>query len=83
MYSRKGVGPRMESWETPVLTEYSCEEFPSRTTPGRLLLTKDKTGQNMWPKILDSLSFWRRPACQIQSKALGISSARAQVVPDR
>ena len=31
MYSRKSIGPRMDPWETPALTEYSCKDFPSRT----------------------------------------------------
>ena len=30
MYSRTSVGPRIEPWETPGLTGYSCEDFPSR-----------------------------------------------------
>ena len=29
MYSRKSVGPRIESWGTPALTGYSREDFPS------------------------------------------------------
>ena len=32
MYSRKNLGPRMDPWGTPALTEYSCEDVPSRTT---------------------------------------------------
>ena len=40
MHSRESVGPRMEPWETPVLTGYSCEEFPSRTTGSRLITEK-------------------------------------------
>ena len=32
MYCRKSVGPRLEPWETPQLTLYSCEGFWSRTT---------------------------------------------------
>ena len=44
MYSRKSVGPRLEPWETPALSGYSYEDFPSKTTRSRLLLTKeDKT----------------------------------------
>ena len=37
MYNRKSVEPRMESWGTPALTEYFCEEFPSRTTQRHLV----------------------------------------------
>ena len=32
MYSRKSAGPRMDPRKTPALTEYSYEDFPSRTT---------------------------------------------------
>ena len=27
MHSRESAGQRMEPWETPSLTEYSCEDF--------------------------------------------------------
>ena len=37
MYSRKSVGPRMEARETPALTRYYCEDFPSRTTRTKYL----------------------------------------------
>ena len=45
MYSTKTLGPRMEPWETPVLTRYSCKVFPSRTTRSSLLMSNDKLGQ--------------------------------------
>ena len=32
MYSGKNVGQWKESWGTPALTRYSCEELPSRKT---------------------------------------------------
>ena len=51
MYSRKSVGPRLEPWNTPALTGYSCEDFPSRTTQSRLLLKKEEIGPNIWPEI--------------------------------
>ena len=54
MYSRKSVRPRMEPWETLALTGYSSEDFPSRTTRSRLLLTKEEIGPNDWPEILRS-----------------------------
>ena len=54
MYSRKSVGPRIESWGTSALTGYSSEDFPSRTTRSRLLLTKEEIGPNDWPEILRS-----------------------------
>ena len=52
MYGRKSVGPRMDPWETPASTGYSCEDFPSKTTQSCLLLRKAKTRPNIWPKIL-------------------------------
>ena len=42
IYSRKSVGPRMEPWETPALTAYSCEDFSSRTTQSGLLVRIEK-----------------------------------------
>ena len=47
MYSRKIVGPRMEFWGTPALTEYSHEDFPSRTTQSRLLLRNEEIRPNI------------------------------------
>ena len=47
MYSRKGVGPRMEPSGTLALTGYSCEDFPSRTTRSRLLQGKQEIRLNM------------------------------------
>ena len=63
----------MEPWGTPVLTRYSSEPFPFRTTLGCLLLRK-KERPKIWPKIPEDLSLWRRPACQILPKALAILS---------
>ena len=51
MYSMKIVGPRMEPWGTPVLTGYSCEDSPFRTTQSCLLLKKVEITPNIWPKI--------------------------------
>ena len=48
---RKSVGQRMGPWGTPALTEYSCEDFPSRTTRSRLLLRKEELRPNIWPEI--------------------------------
>ena len=42
MYSKKSVEPRMDPWGTQGLTEYSCEDFPSRTTWSCLLLRRYK-----------------------------------------
>ena len=47
MYSRKGVGPRMEPLRTPALTGYFCKDFPSRTTCSHLLLRKDEIRPNI------------------------------------
>ena len=44
MYGRKSVGSRMESWGTPALTGYSCEDFPSRTTRSSRLEVPCKKG---------------------------------------
>ena len=44
----------MDPWGTPALTGYSSEDFPSRTTRSRLLLTKEEIGPNDWPEILRS-----------------------------
>ena len=72
----------MDPWGTPALTEYSCENFPSRTTESHQLLRKEEIRPNILPEIPNDLSLWRRPACQTLSKALDISSATAWVTPD-
>ena len=41
----------MESWETPVLTDYSCGKFPSITRQNCLLLRKEERKPNIWPEI--------------------------------
>ena len=61
MYNRKGVGPRVELWETLAITAYSCEDFPSRITQSRLLLLRKKNIRpNIWPEIAYDLSFMER-----------------------
>ena len=80
--SRKSVGIRTEPWKTPVVTGYSCEDFPSRTTQYCLLLRKNKIRVNNWPEIPEDLILWTRPVCQTLSKVLDISSTRAWVAPD-
>ena len=47
MYISKKVGPRMEPRGAPVLTGYSCEDFPSRTFQTRLLLRNEEIRPNM------------------------------------
>ena len=47
IYSRKSAGPKMEPWVTVVLTGYSCEDFPPRTTWSCLILRKDRIRQNI------------------------------------
>ena len=51
MYSKKSVGPRIGPWETPALTWYSCEDFPSRTTWSCQLLRKEEIRLNIRPEI--------------------------------
>ena len=51
MHGGKCVGPRMDPWETPAITEYSCEDVPSRTTQSLLLLRKEEIRPKIWPKI--------------------------------
>ena len=50
MYSKKSVAPRMEPWDTPALTGYSHEDFPSTTTQRRLLLRKEEIRPNICPE---------------------------------
>ena len=69
MFSRKGLGQRMEPRGTPALTGYSCEDFPSRTTLSCLLLRKE-IWPNIWPEIPSDLSLWRRPICPTLFKAI-------------
>ena len=47
MSSRQSVGPRIDPLGAPALTGYSCEDFPSRTTHGRLLLRKEGIRPNI------------------------------------
>ena len=80
MYSRKSVGPRIKSWGTTVLTEYSWEHLPLRTTWSHQLLRKEEITKYLTWNSID-LSLWSRAACLTLSKALDISSATAQVAP--
>ena len=81
MYSKKSVRSKMKPWGTPVLTEFSCEDFPTRTTWSCPLLRKEEVSPNIWDDILWKSGLLRRPACQTMSKALDISSATAGVAP--
>ena len=47
MYSRKSAGPRIEPCETPATTEYSFEDFSSRSIRNHLLLRKEEIRQNI------------------------------------
>ena len=76
MYSRKSVGPRMDSLGIPALIGYSYEDFPSRTTPSRLLPRKDEIRPNI------KLKFFRKSSMPNLSNALDISSGTVQVTPD-
>ena len=51
MYSTKSVEPRTDPYGTPVITGYFCEDVPSKTTQGCLLLRKDDIKPNIWPEI--------------------------------
>ena len=53
MYSGKSFGPRMEPWWTLALIEYSCKDFPCRTTWSHLLLRTEeiKTKYLTWNSI--------------------------------
>ena len=42
MHSRESVRSQMNSWWTPALTGYYCEDVPFRTTQNRLLLQKEE-----------------------------------------
>ena len=57
IYSIKSVRPKMESWEIPLLTAYSCKKVPSRSTPSRLLLRNDKVMAKTEPEISYNLGF--------------------------
>ena len=70
-----------DPWGAPGLNGYFCEGVPSRTTRSCLLLRKGEIRPNIWQKVLQDLSFWRRPVCQTLSKALDISFATALVAP--
>ena len=47
MDSGKSLGPGMNPRETPALTGYSCEDFPSKSTQSCLLLKKGE----IWPNV--------------------------------
>ena len=82
MYSRKSVGPRMAPQGTPVLTGYSSENFPLRTTWSCLTEKRRNMAKYLTWNSLKGLSLWKRSACQTMSKALNISSATAQAASD-
>ena len=42
IYKKKSVGPRIEAWETPALSWYSCKDLPTRTTQRHLILREKK-----------------------------------------
>ena len=63
----------MEPLGTPVLTEYCCEDVPSRTTQSHLLLRKEELSQ---------ISNLKKTSMQKPVKSLGYTSATAQVTPE-
>ena len=71
----------MDPSGTPALTEYFCEDFPSRTTRSRPLMRKEEIRPNKtWKSI--RLKLANKTRSLTLSKALDISSATAQVAPD-
>ena len=46
MYSRKSVGAKIDPCGAPILTGYSCEDFPSKITQSHLLLRKEQIRPN-------------------------------------
>ena len=53
----------METWGTPALTGYSCEDFPSRTTQSDLLQRKEKEGQ------ISDQKFHKTYVCEVDQHA--------------
>ena len=60
IYSREIVQPRVEPRETPLLTEYSYKDFPSRTTWSHLLLRKDEIRPNIRTEIPQDVTLSRK-----------------------
>ena len=52
MYSRRSIGPRMDSLGILTLIGCCCEDFPCRTTLHHLLLRKEEKRPNILPEIL-------------------------------
>ena len=71
MYSTESIRQRIELCWTPVLTGYSREDSPSKTTQSHLLLRQDEIRPNKRPGIQSELRFSRRPVCEKVSNALG------------
>ena len=59
MFSRKSVGPRMETSGTRALTGYSCEDFPSRTTRNALAILSDATLRRSAVDREDLKLYWK------------------------
>ena len=74
MYSRKSVGPKLETRGT----RHSREDFPSRTFEAITEKRTNKANYLTW----NFVTSWRRPASQVLSKALDISIATTRVAPD-
>ena len=70
-YSRKSEGPRIGHWGTPALSEYSCEDFPSRATRSCLLLRKDEIRAIIWPQIKLDLNLCEKTSLPNSVKSLG------------
>ena len=73
MYSRKSIGPRMELWETPVLTQYSWNSWkPNLKFHQTWVYEKDQNGKPC-EKALD-ISSAPVPVASDQLKSLSTLS---------
>ena len=85
MYSRKSLGPRMQPWETPVLTRQSWRlPIQNHLKPSITQKRRNKAKYLTWNSI--RFTFVKKTSMPnlltSMSKALDISSARARVAPD-
>ena len=71
MYNRKSVGPRMKPWGTSALTEYSCQDFPWRTTRSHLLLKKKRNKAKYLTRNFVRRKFVKKTSMPNPVKSLG------------
>ena len=70
MYSKKSVGLRIGPWDTLALSEYSCADFPSRTTWSQ---QKKKQSQ------ISDLTFYNTWVCEEDQHAKSCQKSWYQV----